>query len=342
MSKNYFRVSERKQKVLDSRKLNFSRGYEIGFYSAHNYINLKKKTTSYIYAFPYSGKTSLVFNILVFIAKTYKAKIAIYSPETGDDTALVSFLVQVYLGKKLHGRDSKTATDEEWIEALDFLDEHFIFLDPISVGKNKVNFSAREMFKQIHTAEKEYGWKVDIAVIDPYNLLSRSEEDRRKSIAEYTLDNLTYINQVVKSMDMHIMIAMHLRDEEAIVDKETGSEYMPKPYPNKIANGQSVWRAGQLMLGMWRCPEGVIEKSTGVPYPNNRTDILVQKNKMLGAGEVGKFSLFYDEQTQSFYEVIDGVKYYCGEYHNKAKNTLENSAIKPNLGFENSDNDIIF
>lgn len=343
MSKNYFRVSERKQKVLDSRKLNFSRGYEIGFYSAHDYINLKKKSTSYIYAFPFSGKTSLLFNILIFIAKTYGAKIAIYSPETGDDTALVSFLVQVYLKKKLHGKHANTATDEEWLEALNFLDNHFIFLDPVFVGEKKVNFSAKEMFNQIYTAQKEYGWKIDIAVIDPYNLLSREESDRRKSIADYTLDNLTYINHVAKTMDMHIMVAMHLRDEEANVDKETGTEYMPKPFPNKIANGQSVWRVGQLMMGMWRCPEGVVEKSTGVPYPNNRTDILIQKNKMLGAGQVGKFSLYYDEYSQSFYEVVDGVKYYCGDFHNKAKNNLESSTIKPNLDFgNNDDDDLIF
>lgn len=342
MSKNYFRVSERKNKILDSRDKNLSRGYDIGFYSAHDYFNVKKGTTSYHYAFPFSGKTSYLFDILVFMAKEHGIKIAIYSPETGDDTALVTFIVQVYLGKKLHGRGAQTATDEEWLEALDFIDNHFIFLDPVMVGENKVTFSAKEMFKQVYNAQKEYGWKVEVVVADPYNLLARDEEDRRKSIAEYTLDNLSYINQVAVSMDIHVMIAMHLRDEEAIVDKETGVEYMAKPFPNKIANGQSVWRAGQIMVGLWRCPAGVVEKSTGIPYPENRTDFLVQKNKMLGTGETGTFSLYYDKDRQKFYEVIDGVKYYCGEYKQKAKEQVGESALKPNTDFGVAENNLPF
>lgn len=336
MSKNYFRVSERQEKILESREKNLSRGYEIGFYSAHNYFNIKKGTTSYVYAFPFSGKTSWLFDVLMYVAKKYGAKIAVYSPETGDDTALVTFLVQVYLGKKLHGRHAQVATDEEWLEALEFIDNHFIFLDPIMIGEHKVTFSAKEMFRQVYNAQKEYGWKVEIVVADPYNLLSRDEEDRRKSIAEYTLDNLSYINQVAKTMDIHVMIAMHLRDEEAVVDNETGVEYMPKPYPNKISNGQSVWRVGQIMMGLWRCPEGVIEKSTGIPYASNRTDILVQKNKMLGTGEVGTFTLYYDVYKQKFYEIVDGVKYYCGEYQEMAERETKEpkeSAIKPNLEF---------
>lgn len=339
--KNYFRVSERKEKILNDRKKNLERGFEIGYYSAHEYINLKKGTTSYIYAFPFSGKTSWLFNILMYIAKRYGTKIAIYSPETGSDSALVTFLVQVYLGKKLHGRDGQEATDAEWLEALDFIDNHFVILDPVLIGVNKITFSAKEMFKQVTIAEREYGWNVEIVVVDPYNLLARGEGEKSKPISEYTLENLSYINQVAEVLDKHIMIAMHLRDEEPIVDKESGEEYMPKPYPNKIHNGQSVWRAGQLMMGMWRTPTGAIEKSTGIPYEPYRTDFFVQKNKMLGAGEVGFFTLYYDVPSQRFYEIVDGVRYFCGEYEQRAIKQVKKSALKPNLNFDSSD-EIIF
>lgn len=326
MSKAYYRVNEFKGDVIAGRGKVLSRGYEIGFYSAMRYINLKKGSTSFTYAHPFSGKSAFWYDVYMYLAKRYGIKIGIYSPEAGDKVALTSYLVQVYLGKKLHGQDAQTATDEEWLEALDFIDKHFIILDPKLIGKDKKVFSAEECFRQVYAAQKEYGWKIEVLLLDPYNMLSRRPEDRGMSIADYTLENLTYINSVAQEMDMHIQIAMHLRDSESIVDKETGIEYMGRPFPNGVANGQSVWRVGRLMMGMWRCPGGVIEKATGVPYPDNATDFLVQKNKVLGAGETGDFRLYYDVQRQKFYEIVAGRRYYCGEYEAEINKLSGNSS----------------
>lgn len=335
MTKVYHRAGEFKQEILDNRTITFERGFDTGFHSAFKYLSLKKKFTSYIYAFPFSGKTSFVFDIYMYIAKKYDTKIAIYSPEAGGKSHLVSYLVQVYLGKKLHGHNKQEATDKEWLEAIDFIDNHFLLLVPKLIGKNKVLFDSREMFNQVHQAQQEYGWNIELLLVDPYNQLSKSDEERRKTIADFTLENLTYINQVADEMDMHIQIAMHLRDEDSIVDKDTGVEYMPKPFPNKIANGQSVWRAGQTMLGLHRLPTGVTEKATGFPYPANGTDILVQKNKVFGAGDTGSFRLFYDEDRQKFYEAINGKNYYCGEYE---ASISQPNPLKPNYNFEDNVN----
>lgn len=313
--KAFYKVLEFKKDILDSRNVIFDRGYTLGFESAKDFLSLKTKYTSYLYAHPFAGKTSFIFDIYMHIAKKYKANIFIYSPESGNKNALAAYLVQVYLGKKLHGKNRKEATDEEWLEALTFIDKHFIILQPKMVGKDKIEFDAKEMFNQVHTAEKHYGIKANILLVDPYNMLQKNAEERKKSLADYTLENLTYINQVAEEMDIHIQIAMHLRGEEqSIIDKDTGVEYLPKPQPYKIANGQSVWRVAKTMVGMWRCPSGVIEKSSGLLYPENATDFFVQKQKVFGAGEVGSFRLFFDDERQKFYEIINGKKYYCGEY----------------------------
>ena len=332
MAKIYHRAGEFKQEILDSRQITFERGFDIGFHSAYKYISLKKKFTSYLTSFPFSGKTSLVFDIYMYIAKKYDIKIAIYSPEAGGKNHLVSYLVQVYLGKKLHGHNKQEATDEEWEEAITFIDNHFLLLVPKLIGKDKIVFDSKEMFNQVYLAQQEYGWKIDILLADPYNQLSKNSEERKKSVADFTLENLTYMNQVAEEMDMHIQIAMHLRDEDSIIDKDTGIEYMPKPFPNKIANGMSVWRVAQLLFGLHRLPSGVIEKSTGMPYPDNGTDILVQKNKVFGAGDTGNFRLFYDVERQKFYEEIGGQLYYCGEY--EALITAEPSVMKPSTKFD--------
>ena len=332
MSKTYYRVSEFQEEVLSCRKQVFERGFDIGFHSAYNFLSLKRKFTSYIYAEAFSGKTSFLFDIYMYIAKKYGCVICLYSPESGGKNALISYLVQVYLGKKLHGKEQQEATDEEWLSALLFLDKHFIILDPKVVGKNKVDFTTETLFQQIYEAEKEYNLKIDILLIDPHTMLRKSELDRKKSISDYILDNLYYINHVAESMDIHIQIAMHSTSESTIVDKDTGIEYNPKPHANRIANGRNVFRTGQTMMGLWRCPEGVIDKTTGMPYPANATDFFIQKNKILGAGDVGSFRLFYDVGRQKFYEEIAGQRYYCGEY--EALITAEPSVMQPSKSFD--------
>ena len=334
-SKAYFRVNEFRQEVLDKRNETFERGFDIGFKSAEEYMNLKKGFTSYIYANPFSGKSSFILNTYIYIAKKYDAKIAIYSPESGGRDALVSYLCQLVMGKKLHGKGAQKATDEEWLEALDFLDRHFIILDPPVVGKDAIEFSAKEVFKQLSAACKEYWWSLDILLIDPLTMLRKSEEDRKKSIADYILDVLYYFNNIAQAWNIHIQIAMHTADMDTTIDKDTGIEYIGRPTPNKLHNGQNVWRTGQLMVGLWRCPSGVIERSTGLPYPDNCTDVLVQKNKILGAGEVGSFRLYFDDIKQNFYEIIGGKKYYIGEYEaeQNSKSKTPKSAMQPNIDF---------
>lgn len=332
MSKTYYRVAEFQQEVLSSRKEVFERGFDIGFHSAYNFLSLKRKHTSYVYAEPFSGKTSFLFDIYMYIAKKYGCVICLFSPEAGGRNALVSYLVQVYLGKKLHGKEQQEATDEEWLEALAFLNEHFIILDPKVVGKDKVDFTTETLFEQIYKAEKEYGLKIDILLVDPHTMLRKSEIDRKKSVSDYILDNLYYINHVAESMDIHIQIAMHSTSESTIVDKDTGIEYNPKPHANRIANGRNVFRTGQTMMGLWRCPEGVMDKTTGMPYPANATDFFVQKNKILGAGDVGSFRLFYDVDRQKFYEEISGQRYYCGEY--EALITAPPTSMQPSKSFD--------
>lgn len=334
--KSYYRVSEFQQKVLDSRKKVFERGFDVGFHSAYNYLSLKRGFSSYIYAEPFSGKTSYVFDSYMYIAKKYDAIIMLFSPESGGKEALISYLVQIYLGKKLHGKEAQEATDEEWLEALAFIDKHFIILDPKVVGKNKVDFTTELLFQQVYDAQIEYGCKIDILLIDPHTMLRKSSEDRKKSISDYILDNLYYINHVAESMDIHIQIAMHSTSDSTVIDKDTGIEFNPKPHPNRIANGRNVFRTGQTMMGMWRCPTGVIDKTVGLPYPDNCTDFFVQKNKILGAGDTGMFRLFYDISKQKFYEEINGQRYYCGEYESLV--TAKPTAMSPSKFFDDDEN----
>lgn len=350
MSKVFFRANEFRQSIVESKSKTFERGYLTGFHTLDEYMSFKLGYTTYIYSFPHVGKSVFISDILISLAKRHDLKIAIYSPEFGKKESLVHSLVQAYMAKKLYGENRQESTDDEWFRAIDFVDSHFVILDPPKKAKRKKlseggkldfnRFSMDVAFRKVHEAETAYGWDIKMFVIDPFNYVDKSEEDDRKQTADYILDQLQYINELSEAMELHTILINHLRDADRIVDKDTGIEYYPKPFPSELLGGQQFWRVGYQMVGLFRCPVGVIEKGKGVAYPANATDVLVQKSKPYGAGKLGDCRLFFDDDRQCFYEFINGNKYYAGDYYQEVNGVTpkELKPLTPNYNFDEDSN----
>lgn len=212
----------------------------------------------------------------------------------------------------MYGKSAHRITKEEIDEALLFLDKHFIILEHNPFTKEGfVRFTVKDIFNQVHLAQVAYTKKIDVLCIDPFNLLDREQEDDRKAIQDYVLSTLSFINSASKKMDLHTILVAHLAGDDIIVDKETGIEYSPKPHPSKLAGGQSFWRAGYQMVGLWRTPFGCIDKQ-GSPYRENTTWVMTQKVKPLGTGKLGHFEIFYDTETHTLYETYGDSRFRCG------------------------------
>lgn len=318
-SKIFFRASEFKEQIVEAKKIAFERGMSLGFHTGHESISFKKGFSTTVYSFPHVGKSVLLFDILVNQARSYDRKIAIYSPETGDKQTVVATLIQNFLGKKLYGTNRQVVSLDEYLEAIDFIDNHFIIIEPDLVDKTK-KFTFREAFNTVHLANAEYGWNIDILLLDPFNFMQKDEAENRMPTQDYVLNSIMFINEASKKLNLHSIVVTHLRDAERVVDKDTGIEFYPKPFPNELANGQSWWRASMQMIGLWRCPEGVIDKTNGCPYPANALELYVQKSKPFGAGRLSSFRIFFDDNRQKFYEHIDGRNYYINEYEDLYNN----------------------
>jgi hypothetical protein len=312
--KKYFKANEFKDEVLASQNEVFSKGWSCGWDCGDSFISFKRGYTSYIYSHPAQGKTLIVNEMLMHLAKNLGLNVCIYSPETGSKKDIVWNLIQVYSGKKMYGRGAYKITTKEIDIALNFIDKHFIILEHTPFSKGSLSrFTVKDIFNQVHLAQIEYKINVDVLCIDPFNLLDREIEDDRKQIQDYVLSTLSFINAASKKMNLHTILVAHLAGDELIVDKDTGIEYSPKPHPSKLAGGQSFWRAGYQMIGIWRPPYGVVNKKTGHTYPENATWVFCQKTKPIGTGMVGYFELFYDVDTHTLYEQYGSKRFRCGD-----------------------------
>lgn len=333
MTKKYNRASEFVGDIYSTQHNTFSKGWSCGWNCGDENISFKRGYTTYLYSHPGQGKTVFVTEVLLHLAKNEGLNVCIYSPETGGKTDIVWNLIQVYTGKRLYGKSAHQITKSEIESALEFIDKHFVILEhnPFQ-NKGIERFTVKDIFNQVHLAQTDYNKKIDVLCIDPFNLLDREIEDDRKQIQDYVLSTLGFINSASKKMDLHTILVAHLAGDELIVDKETGIEYSPKPHPSKLAGGQSFWRAGFQMIGIWRCPYGCTDKQ-GYPYKENSMWIMTQKVKPLGSGKLGHFEIYYDTNTHTLYETYGDKRFRCGEMTKHFSSAL--STIQPNTMFDN-------
>jgi len=334
VTKKYFRASEFKDDVYASQGETFEKGWSCGWSCGDDFISFKKGFTSYVYSHPHQGKTVWVTESLIHLAKNEGLTICVYSPETGGKKEVVWNLIQVYTGKRLYGKGAHKITTQEIDSAMEFIDKHFIVLEHNPFAKGVLErFTVRDIFNQVHLAEKDYGKKIDVLCVDPFNLLDRELDDDRKAIQDYVLSTLSFINAASKKMELHTVLVAHLAGEELIVDKDTGIEYMPKPHPSKLAGGQSFWRAGFQMIGLFREPYGILKRD-GFPYLENCMQVLVQKTKPFGVGKLGMFQVFYDTDTHTLYETFGDKKYRCGSFGRNLYHQMsggKNTSLTPSV-----------
>ena len=111
---------------------------------------------------------------------------------------------------------------------------------------------------------------------------------------------------------------------------------MPKPHPSKLAGGQSFWRAGFQMIGLFREPYGILKRD-GFPYLENCMQVLVQKTKPFGVGRLGMFQVFYDTDTHTLYESFGEKKYRCGSFGTDLYHQMsggKNTSLTPSVHWD--------
>lgn len=327
--KRYKRISEYFDKITASRKETGSRGRFSGFKSLEPYISFIPGHQTTIFGTAGSGKTAFGVECCINMAEVYGSKTVFYLTEVGTWSETVLDICQTYLGKTLD-----VMTDEELLDALTWMDEHFFVLD-ISKGL----MSIRDIYEQVLEMQKEYDIKIDNILIDHFGNVVPDPSVKGTGLHNEVKFTFQAITATSKLKNFHTIILFHVANQDPIKCPQSGKFYLPKAEPYMLSGGVQSHFLSQQMISVYRPISrqeqyGVVNPETGVPFEVNEAHITCMKVKPKFSGSLGGAVLHFDVKSQRYYEVNNGIKQYReGVLDRKKKPSIDDSAIKPNLNF---------
>lgn len=162
-----YTVSDYREEVLALYDRGLGRGESTGYGSVDDLYTVVPGHLTVVTGTPGSGKTAFINQLMVNLAKRLGWRFAIYSSET-KPSLHISMLSQLYLEKSFFEGDSRIREDE-LLEAMEWLEEHFIFLSSDGDG------TPDEIIDRLKVAVMRHG--IRGFVIDPASYLRRSGKD---------------------------------------------------------------------------------------------------------------------------------------------------------------------
>lgn len=331
-SKKVFRIQDIAKNAIGKRHEVYIKGDDCGFKTGDEYLSYRIGYTTGVYSYSAQGKTQFYIEQAVHLSKRYGRKHAIWLTESGKKEEMALDIAMTYMGKSLFG-GNLPVTDEEIQEALEWMDRFFYIID----HENDM-LNIRDIYGAVGEIEREYGIKIDCVAIDNASNLVREGDKSRLMTHEYMNYLITAINRTSLKMKYHTFILFHVQKTDKIECKDTKIKYQGCPDHYDISGGQQINFLSYNLVCVWRPISreeqvGIINPETGTPYELNESHIVITKSKPKGVGMQGKFVIYFDSARQKYYEIIDGHKFFAGEYELKFADVPEDmkpkSAIQP-------------
>ena len=282
-----------------------AKGATVGFSQMDNLISFKKGATSYIYGTPGSGKSEFWWECLIALTKKHKWKHLIFSPETGTPTEIFAEILHKWSGKSffdLDGNRIGKMTQSEMFRYGQEVSEYFYVMD---TGERDITLP------DFYTAVENFDVQFDTVTTDPFNEVKHELNGEARDM--YMARVLGKIRMYSRKYNYHHAIIMHNARETGSKREQDGISYYPPADPRYIDGGETAFRKGEQMICVWRYPKGFKDEFGNV-YEPNQVKIIVQKTKPKGIGNLGEFDLFFDKYKNCYYEEINGIKSYAGNY----------------------------
>lgn len=293
-----FPLSRVRSEVLNLRENGLQRGTPVGFEDLSANWTIKRGSTTYLLAAPYSGKTFFTFEILINLAVYENYVCVIYSPEMGGAKDIYGELIGMYLRKpfmKSSEHSKAKISDEDMDLALDFIDKHFLVIDTL-----QADATDKLIYETVLEYETSRKVKVDMLLIDSFSDVTVDYGSHRDiSFGLF----LTTMRRFASTNNIHIILTFHTRAMQTVNGKNIYGKtvpYYPAPTANDMQNGTYGFRKAMFLIGLWRPPEGIIDPATNEVYPDYEVRVQVLKAKPRNAGKLGTTKLYYDFYSSRF------------------------------------------
>lgn len=305
--KIFHRLGELKPLIETLYLDGITRGKYLGFENLHEYFSMKEEGTTYFYGAPFSGKSELIFELLLNTSELYGWHHVIYSPESGTPQEIYAELLSKYARKPFFRNMTGFMLEEERISAENFIHEYFFVIDP-----KDTDLTIEDFYSTVIQIEKEYGVKINTTCCDPFNELKHNFSDDSGRQDLYIENKLGFIRRDAFTNHRHNVIITHCRDQQHMTTKD-GRRFYPPATPRELAGGQAWYRKAMNLICVWRPPFGMNNEETGMPYEENEVHIIINKYKPKGVGKRGTVKLYFDTVKNRYYETIDGERRYAGK-----------------------------
>ncbi|MGA0128436.1 MAG: toprim domain-containing protein [Burkholderiales bacterium] len=245
------------------------KGASTGMDSLDKLYTILPGQLSVVTGLPGSGKSELIDQICVNIAMRQGWRFAIASFENPPHMHIAK-LSEKIVGKPFFGSNRMTAGERDY--ALDFLNQHFVFLQSHDGAPSTV----QSIIDRTKQAVMRMG--VRGLVIDPYNYLDMGGDSEHSAISKM----LTEIVLFCKSHEIHAWFVAHPA-------KQLPDSGVPK---GQHISGSAAWFA--------KADMGVT-----VHRKRDETEVHVWKSRFKWVGSVGEVGLNYDIPTGRYSDKFD-------------------------------------
>jgi len=292
------KIEDKLASVMNLIHTGYVRGYEMPFKCLNELYTRKLGHTTYIVGHEFNGKTEFELEIDVWLAKKYKLKTAIFTPETGSVEDIILEIAHKWCGKSLMGN---YVGENEKMKILAEVSQYFFI---IHSPDDEISFD--ELFDSLDVFENENNIFCANVVIDPFNEMKFDFNGLPRDV--WLEKQLGMIRRKVRKDKRHITIITHPIESDRLYHKDG---YLLPPSRKQYAGGQAWGRKGESMICINRPPAGLDEHSNY--HDENECNFIMQKAKPKGIGKIGEATLYFDWKRSAYYEFQDGRRYYAGE-----------------------------
>ena len=255
------------------------RGLTTGLANIDELFTIKSGMVHVITGVPSMGKSEFVDQLLFNLARTYDWKHAVCSFENPPHMHISKFLEKI-LGKPFHHGPTQRMSEDEMESALDWLNEHFIFMEQ----SDGTTATIDDILERASAAVSRMG--VRTLTIDPYNYMEMNVGS--KSETNLISEMLTKVRNWAAAHDVAVFFIAH----PAKLYRQTDGNY-PVPKGYDISASASWFAKADVGFTVHR------------NFETERVEIHVWKVRFKHLGKQGMSELQYDVVTGTYSEIPD-------------------------------------
>jgi twinkle protein len=301
--------------VRDSMLQTFHSGHSRGettyFKNIDEHWRWKRKHIVLMHGIMNHGKSSLTLQLCLIKSLKNGYKWGVFSPEQDPPDDFYDELIHSFVGKSTQPYHSNQMSENEYLQAMDFIKEHFFYIYPSEATPTPeyINDRFEELIKK---------HKIDGCIIDPYNQL---DNDIRKSAGREDLYLSSFLTTQKRFAQKHNIFMIIITHPKSGLTKNSNGDYSC-PDVFDLAGGAMWGNKCDDILCTYRPYFSSNKEDTSVMFISQK----IKKRKLCGTP--GDVQLTFDILTNRFYELIENGRYKTSPF-DQVYNSISKEAPRP-------------